>query len=87
MMAKSTGATLATRTGLEITRPVCCTTSHRAIPFAQQAATVNRSNIAALHSQSLSVFIVVEDNRRLTPLPNGPPFSLSSRASLCTFLI
>ncbi len=87
MMATSAGAKLAIRTGLEITRPACCTMSHRATPFAVQAATENLSNIAVQQSQSLHVFIVVEDNRRLTPLPNGPPFSLLSRASLCTFLI
>lgn len=87
MMATPAGAKLATRTEPEITRPAYCTTSHRTIPFAVQTVTENRSNIAALHSQSLNVFIVVKENRGLMPLPKGPPFSLSSRASLCTFLI
>ena len=87
MMATSAGAKFAPRTGLKITRPACCTTSHGTIPFAVQTATENRSNLAALHSHSLHAFIVAEENRGLAPLPKGPPFSLSSRASLCTFLI
>ena len=88
MMATSTVAKVATRTGAEITTPVCCgTTSHRAIPLNDQRTTESRSDLMALHSLPDTGFVAPAKSRESMPQHSGPPFSVPSRAALCTFLI
>lgn len=88
MMATSAVAKVATRTGTEITTPVCCgTTSHRAIPLNDQRTIESRSDLVAMHSQPDIGFVVPAANRESKPQRTGPPFSLPSREGLCTFLI
>jgi hypothetical protein len=88
MMATSTVAKVAARTGAEITTPVCCgTPSHRAIPLNDQRTTESRSDLMAVHSQRDTGFVAPAANRESIPQRMGPPFSLPSREVLCTFLI
>jgi hypothetical protein len=88
MMATSTVAKVAARTGAEITTPVCCgTTSHRAIPLNDQRTTESRSDLVAVHSQPGTTLVALAESRESTPQHTGPPFSMPSRAALCTFLI
>ena len=88
MMTTSTVTKVAARTGTEITIPVCCgTTSHRAIALTDQRTTESRSDLVAAHSQSDTGFVASAESRESMPQRTGPPFSLPSRAVLCTFLI
>lgn len=88
MMATSTVAKVAARAGAGITAPACCgTTSHRAIPLNDQRTTDSGSDLLAVHSQAYAGFVPPAAIRESLPQRMGPPFSLSSRAVLCTFLI
>jgi hypothetical protein len=88
IMAKTTGAKVAGRTGPEINGPVCCSPSSRtATPLIEQRATKSGTDLATLHRHVTDVSICVTDMRTLTVLRESPPRFRPSRTALCTFLI
>jgi hypothetical protein len=88
MMATSRVAKVSARTGAEIHTPFCYgTTYHRAIPLNDQRTTESRSDLVAVHSQPDTGFVAPAASRESTPQHTGPPFSMPSRAALCTLLI
>lgn len=88
MTTKAPGAKVTSTTSPEITKSVCCSpSSQRAIPFTEQRATENRTDVAMLHSQATNVVIAVAERHELKSPHERPPVFGPSRTSLCTFLI
>lgn len=88
MMANASGAKFSTRTGPELTNPVCCSpSSRRALPSAEQRTTESRTDLATLHSQVRDVIIIVAEQHEVKLLHEGPLLFRPSRIALCTFLI
>ncbi len=88
MMAKPTGATLAGKTGPEITRPLCSgPSSHQAASLAVQKSMENSWELVVFPNQSASLLIPVAETRGLFAIPKDPPLRPASRTALCSFLI
>ena len=88
MMAKSTSAKLAAKTGPEITRPLCSgPSSHQATSLAVQKTTENSWELVVFHNHSASALILVAETRGLLATPKDSLLRPPSRATLCTFLI
>ncbi len=88
MITKASSTKVASGTGPEITRSVCCSpSSQRAIPFTEQKATESRTDLAILHSQATDVVIAVAERHELKSPHERPPVFGPSRTALCTFLI
>ena len=88
MMAKSTSAKLAGRTGPEISRPICSgPSSHQVTSLAVQKMTENGWELVVFHNHSAGSLIPVAKMRVLLATPKDPPLCPASRTALCSFLI
>ncbi len=88
MMAKSTSAKLAAKTGPEITRPLCGgPSSQQATSLAVQTMTENSWELVVFHNHSAGSLIPVAEARVLLATPKDPPLCPASRTALCSFLI
>ncbi len=88
MMAQPTGATLAGRTGTELTGPVCSgPSSHQATSLAVQTMTENGWELVVFHDHSAGSLIPVAETRVLLATPKDPPRCSARRTALCSFLI